>query len=103
RIHDAAASYSAQGKYLKARPLCLRSLQILETTLGPNHPDVANVLHSLAGTYEHQSEPEQAEKLYVRSLSIAEAAQRSVDIDTLHIQALSSLADLYRKQRRFLE
>src|SRR5579862_3251241 len=100
RLHDAAASYCAQGKHLKARPLCLRSLRILESTLGPKHPDVANVLHTLAGTYEP---PEQAEELYLRSLSIAEAAVRSVDVDTLHIQVAGSVADLYRRQGRFQE
>ena len=66
RLHDAAASYCARGKHLKARSFCIRSLQILESTLGPKHPDVANVLHTLAATYEHNSQPEQAEEFYVR-------------------------------------
>ena len=61
------------------------------------------MLHTLASTYEQQSHLEHAEKLYLRSLHIVEAAQRSVDIDTLHIQALGSVADLYRKQGRYRE
>ena len=49
------------------------------------------------------SRPEQAEKLYLRSLHIAEAAQGGIDIDTLHIQVLSSVGDLCRRQGRYQE
>lgn len=38
----------AQGKYAEAEPLLKRSLAIREKVLGPEHPDVASSINSLA-------------------------------------------------------
>ena len=102
-IHNAAVSYCARGEHAEARPLCLRSLRILRPLLGAQSPDVANVLHTLATTYEQTSELLPAEKIYVRSLRIVETAERSADVDALHIQVLTSLGRLYRAQERYPE
>lgn len=40
-----------QGKHDKVVPLCRRSLEILEKTLGPNHPDVSPTLTTMASAY----------------------------------------------------
>jgi tetratricopeptide (TPR) repeat protein len=61
------------------------------------------VLHTLATTYEQTSEPLPAEKIHLRSLRIVEAAERSADVDALHIQVLTSLGRLYRTQARYPE
>lgn len=103
RSHDAAVSFFGSGKYLEARPFCLRSLRILRRELGPNSADVANVLHTLATTYEHTSDLLLAEKIYLRALQTVEGAAPSGDVDTFHLQVLGSLARLYRTQERYPE
>ena len=102
-VHDVAVSYCTRRKHIEARPLCLRSLRILRPLLGAHSPDVANVLHTLAATYEQTSDPSTAEKIYLRSLRTVEKAARDTDVDTLHIQVLTSLARLYRREGRYRE
>lgn len=65
-----AALYHTQGKYVEAEPLYRRSLEIMEKTLGPNHPDVASILNNLAELYTAQGRYADAEPLYRRSLEI---------------------------------
>jgi tetratricopeptide (TPR) repeat protein len=103
RFHDAAVSFFGSAKYLEARPLCLRSLRILRRELGPKSADVANVLHTLAATYEHTSDLLTAERIYLRALQTVEGAGQSGDVDTLHLQVLASVARLYRTQGRYPE
>jgi tetratricopeptide (TPR) repeat protein len=103
KIHDVAVSYCARGKHIEARSLCLRSLRLLRAALGAHSPDVANVLHTLAATYEQTSDPSTAEKIYLRSLRTVEKAARDTDVDTLHIQVLTSLARLCRAEGRYGE
>ncbi|CAN0176861.1 unnamed protein product, partial [Ectocarpus sp. 12 AP-2014] len=38
-----------QGKYEEAEPLNARAIEILEKSLGPDHPDVATALNNRAG------------------------------------------------------
>jgi hypothetical protein len=45
-------------------PLYLSALAIKEKILGPEHPDTATTLHSLAVLYGEQGKYEQAEPLY---------------------------------------
>jgi clan AA aspartic protease (TIGR02281 family) len=65
-----ASLYHAQGRYAEAEPLYRRSLEIMEKTLGPNHPDVATILNNLAELYREQGRYAEAEPLYRRSLEI---------------------------------
>jgi lipopolysaccharide biosynthesis regulator YciM len=41
-----------------------------EKTLGPNHPDLADVLENLAGLYKHQGRYADAEQFLKRSMAI---------------------------------
>lgn len=43
-----------QGKHDEAEPLCVRSLAIKEKVYGPDHPEVATGLNSMAGLLEEQ-------------------------------------------------
>src|SRR5579864_2225223 len=103
RLHDASVSCCAQSKHAKAQRLCLQSLQILKSRLGPKSPDVANVLHTLGTIFQQTNRQPQAEKTFVRSLRIVEKAPRSADVDTLHIMVLDSLAGHYRERGRYQE
>jgi tetratricopeptide (TPR) repeat protein len=66
-LHDRA-------QYAEAEPLYQHALTISEQAFGPNHPDIAAILHNLALLYESQGQYEQAESLLKRALAIAEKA-----------------------------
>ena len=72
-LHNLANLYQNMGQYAKAEPLYQRSLKIMESKLGPDHPDVATNLNNLAILYEHMGQYAKAEPLYQRSLKIYES------------------------------
>ncbi|CAN0551016.1 unnamed protein product, partial [Ectocarpus sp. 12 AP-2014] len=61
-----------QGKHTDADPLYLRSIEIGERTLGPDHPDLATVLSNRARCLLEQGNYTEAEPLYERCQTIAE-------------------------------
>jgi tetratricopeptide (TPR) repeat protein/CHAT domain-containing protein len=60
------------GRHDQALTDLTRALAIREKTLGPDHPDVASSLNTLAGLYYAQGQYAQAEPLYKRALAINE-------------------------------
>src|SRR5580704_8615216 len=58
------------GRYAEAIPLAQQVLAIREKMLGPDHPDVALSLNSLASLYDKQGRYAEAEPLYKRALVI---------------------------------
>ncbi len=63
-----------QGHYSEAVAAAQRALAIREKALGPDHPDVATSLSTLALLYSDQGRYADAETLYKRSLAIWEKA-----------------------------
>lgn len=63
RLHDRAIALSGQGKHEQAKRSCLRSLEILQDSLGPVHPDLANVLNTLGKIIEDEGDYDQAERI----------------------------------------
>jgi tetratricopeptide (TPR) repeat protein len=79
-----------------AEPLYQRALRILETALGPDHPDVATSLNNLAALYRVQGNYGAAEPLYQRALRIWETA---LGPDHPNVAtSLNNLAALYDAQ-----
>jgi CHAT domain-containing protein len=76
-------------------------LAIREKALGPDHPNVAMSLNSLAELYRSQGRYTDAEPLYQRSLDILEGAlsRDHPDVGT----ALNNLAALYQSQGRYAD
>jgi hypothetical protein len=72
-----------------------------ERALGPNHPNVAERLASLANLYQSEGRFAEAEALYNRALAIREDAFGPSDAQVA--QTLNQLADLYRAQGRTRE
>ena len=56
-----------QGHYAQAEPLYKRSLNILESTLGPDHPQVILSLDNLASLYRATNRIKMAEMLEQRA------------------------------------
>ena len=65
---------AAEGDFKKARSAYERVLRWREENLGPDHPEVADTLSGLAGTFSHQVDYVAARPLYERALSIREKA-----------------------------
>ena len=62
------------GKYDRGVVVAKKALEVAETNVGPNHPDVGTSLNNLALLYKTQGHYAQAEPLYKRSLAIHEKA-----------------------------
>jgi long-chain acyl-CoA synthetase len=58
--------YASQRRYAEAEPLYRRSLGIYEARLGPEHPDVARTLVSLADLRVEQAQYADAVRAWLR-------------------------------------
>ena len=83
-----------QGKYVRAVVVAQKALEVAESNVGPDHPDVALSLNNLALLYQTQGEYAKAEPLFKRSLDIMEKAL-GPDHPAV-ATALENLAALYR-------
>ena len=94
------ALYQA-GKYAEAIPLAQQELAIREKALGPDHPDVAQALYTLALIYYVQGRYADAEPLLKRSLAIREKALGPDHPDVATV--LNTLALTYYVQGRYAD
>lgn len=101
-----------QGKYDEAKPLYERALAISEKTLGPDHPDIAIRLNSLASllytqvssralstsdsVITTQDKYDEAERLYERSFEIRKRTLGAEHRDVA--ESLNSRVTLLRSQ-----
>ena len=74
-----------------------------ERAVGPDHPDIANLLITLASIAEAQGDYTAAAQQAQRAVAIMEQVTGSDEIALLHIQALNSLATISRLQGRYNE
>lgn len=73
-LHRAAVHLTVHARLDDARPLAERALRITESVHGPDHPDVAVRLNSLALILRGQGHAEQARREAERALRITESA-----------------------------
>jgi CHAT domain-containing protein/tetratricopeptide (TPR) repeat protein len=95
------AELSQAGKFSEALPLAHRALEIVEKARGPDHPDVATALGSLAYLYIIQRRYADAEPLIRRVLAIREKTLGPDHPDVA--EALGGLAYLYTNQGRYAD
>ncbi len=69
-LNNLALLYEAQGKYAEAEPLYGRALAILEKTLGPDHPNVAQSLENYAALLREINRKTEAAELEARAKAI---------------------------------
>ena len=69
-LNNLAECYRAQGRYAEAEPRYRRALAIQEKALGPEHPDVATSLTSLAALYRATERIPAADALEKRAARI---------------------------------
>ncbi len=90
-----------QRKYAQAEPLCQRTLEIYEQTIGPDHPDVGILANNLAMLYHMQDKFEQAENLYKKALSVQTKALGSKHPEVINL--LGNYANLLFRVHRDAE
>ena len=73
-LREEAAELGSQGLFEEAISRSRKSLELLEATLGPEHPDVASGLNALADLYVDSGEHETAAPLFKRAAFILEKA-----------------------------
>jgi tetratricopeptide (TPR) repeat protein len=95
----ASAPFNRAAFWQLITPMYEEMLQILESELGPEHPDVAATLNSLAGLYESMGEYEKAFPLYQRALDIREKVLGPQHPDVA--DSLNSLAGLYESMGEY--
>ena len=62
-MNSLAQLYGDQGRYEKAEPLFLQTLEARRRVLGPQHPDTMETVARLRQLYLDQGKQEQAERL----------------------------------------
>ena len=103
RLHDLAVSRRTDGRFQEAVVLCRQALAIIERVVGLHHPDVANVLNSLAGMYVELGDYTEAEHLAQRSVAMMEEMTGGIEMEVLRVQSLGTLAGIYRMQGRYAD
>jgi tetratricopeptide (TPR) repeat protein len=91
-----AKTLQQQGKYLEAAQIQEKELAWTQQHLGPDHPDTATSLNSLAALYYSQGAYAKAEPLFLRALAIRKKALGPDHPDTA--TSLNNLAALYSSQ-----
>ena len=102
RVLNRAGRYLwERGRYPEAQALFERALAIGERTLGPDHPDVARSLDSLAIAHSKQGRYAEARALLERALGIRERALGPDHPEVAH--NLNILANVDFEQGRYAE
>ena len=96
-LENLAEVYWKQAKYDRAEPLCQRILQISESILGPNHPDVAQAANNMGLVCERQGKYAEASILYRQALTICE---NLYGIDHPDVNAIR---DCHARSRRMIQ
>ena len=93
RLVNESANLQGKGKFAEALPLTERALTLREQTLGPNHPEVAQLLNDMAGLYYYLGDYAKAEPCFQRALEIREKALGPNHLDVA--ESLNDFAFLY--------
>ena len=96
KLKAEALTLHGRGNYVEAAIIAQQALDLAEKSWGPDHPNVAAALRSLADAVGAQNRFAQAEPLYKRSLAIREKALGPDHPDVAN--SLSGLAELYYNQ-----
>jgi len=98
-LNNVALICRKAGRAATAEPYYLRSLQIYENQLGPQHPDVAAVLNNLGVFYTNEKRFTEAEQIHLRALAIREKAFPSNHPDIA--QSKCNLAVVYHSRGEY--
>lgn len=96
-LHELALACRNAGRYEQAEAFARESLRLLEQEVGPDHPDVANVLDGLALLRSDVGAYDEALTLSRRALEILDRVPHGgAVVVRLRAQVAAHLGDVYR-------
>ena len=101
RLHNLAAKYHTEGDAVRPEKLYLQALELNQTLLGADHPEVALTLNNLALHYKALGRTAEARPLYERALSIFQKAHGASHANTA--ATMFNLARLLKAQGREMQ
>lgn len=101
QLQSESRAFVEQGKYAEAVAAENRALDAATQALGPNHAEVASILHSLAKLHEDQGQYAQAEPLFLRALTLREMSLGSDHPDVA--TSANGLAEVHYFQGHYAE
>src|SRR5690242_11654727 len=90
RLHDRALAARDAERPQDAADLAARSLRILEREMGPDAPDVANVLNAAGRIQQDLGEYRAAEALFRRSVAIMQDLGGDPEVERVRVQSFRS-------------
>lgn len=96
KLYEEALELQRRGKFAEAISIAEPALAIREKTLGPEHLDVALILHTLGRLYQEKSDYSKALSLHQRALTIREKALGGEHL--LVAESLNDLAIVFKEQ-----
>src|SRR4051794_31336396 len=98
RLFDRAHASYTRGRLAAAEKTGRQSLELLEKAQGAYHPDVSNVLNTLAAIVQARGAYDEAEALARRSVEIMDGVpeDKELEIEQIRAQALGRLAGICR-------
>src|SRR5690349_14159175 len=79
RLHEEAFARRDAGNLTGAEALCRESLALFVEIDGPEHPDVANLLHGLVTILEQQCRFDEAQQCAERAVAVMDAVAHLVE------------------------
>jgi uncharacterized protein len=101
RLHNRAAKYHSQGQAVRPEKLYRQALELQESLLGGENPEVALTLNNLALYYKAIGRLAEARRLYERALAIFQKTQGASHENTA--STMFNLAMLLRAQSQEME
>ncbi len=100
-LYQERAEYAVSGNYDQALIVAKRALDVAQTAVGPEHPDVAICLNNLAFIYLLKNQYALAEPLCNRAITIYEKALAQENYGLA--DSFNILATIYYKQKSILK
>src|SRR5262245_45644266 len=100
RLHEEALALAAAGQLEPARAACARALALLESAVGADHPDVANVLNALGSIVGQQGDLDRAGDCFRRAARICRQEDEPI-VARIRVQALVNLGSWHAAAGRY--
>ncbi|APR86327.1 kinesin light chain-like protein [Minicystis rosea] len=100
-LHERAVALVTAGDLRAARSAVVRALRRMRDAVGPDHPDVANILDLRGHIAMAEGDVARARRCFRRAARIVAQLDPSPDTSRIHVQATMSLGQLEREVGRY--
>lgn len=100
-LNNLSIMYSNQGKYDKAEPLLIESIELTKQLDGVNHPSYAQSLNNLSVFYKNTSSFKKAESYALQAINLFNKIFGIYHSE--YLNSVNNLVDIYIKQSKYKE